>query len=199
MTSIAIPMNLTKSTKKKGGVNKAVMSGFEDVATRVKERARQMDALKAEQEIDTAELVAEARAFRIAEECAGNFAKTVDVPTEQGDGDKVQVVFSDRYTGIDPEHEPVLRVALGRHFDGVLKLTATAKPRSDLTVEKLQAVLGDKYEAFCSLFEVSEQYTPVAAFMETRANLRPTLTSAVNEALDVIVERVQYKPSIKTK
>ena len=194
-----IPATLAKPSKAKSkGANKLTLPGFEDIAQRVKDRARQIESLEAEQALETVDLIEEARALRVAEECEGNFAKTVEVPCL--DGDKpVQVVFSDRYKQIDPEHEPLLRAVLGERFTGTMKLAATAKPRGDLTVEKLQAVLGDKYAAFCTLFEVSEHYTPCASFMEVRSHLRPTLAPAVNKALDEIVDLTQFKPSIKTK
>lgn len=195
--AIVIPM-LTKPTgasTSKG--EKLVLTGHEAVASRLRERAQQIDTLEAEQKIESAEIIAAAKILRREAEATGAFTKTVAVATEEGS--PISLVFADKYSDVDVAHEPALRAALGASYDTCFRRQAKVKARGDLTVEKLQALLGDKFGAFCTAFDVTEYLTPVDGFMETRANMRRGMSNELNAAVDQVVDQVQYKPSVRLK
>lgn len=193
--SINVPV-LKPVAKKAAKKDHLVLTGHETVAARVRDRARQLDSLEAEQKADCAELIDAAKTCRREAEAAGNFHKMVKVAT---DNDPISLVFSDRYSPVAVENEEALREALGASYDAMFRREVKVSQRKDMNLDALKALLGDKFDAFAAAFDVKEILTPVDGFMETRANLRPSLGTALNATVDGIIDQVQYKPSVKTK
>ena len=191
-----VPVLKPVASKKTAKKDALVLMGHEDVATRVRDRARLLDNLETEQKQDAAVLIDAARSFRREAEASGNFHKMVKVAT---DTDPISLVFSDRYSPVAVENEPALREALGASYDAMFRREVKVSQRQDLNLDALKALLGDKFVAFAAAFDVKEVLTPVDGFMETRANLRPMLGTALNATVDGIIDQVQYKPSVRTK
>lgn len=184
-----------KSSKK---TEKVALSGYEAAAARFRELDAQIDSLSAEQKAVRAEIVDAARSARRDAECAGQFARSVEVATD--DDDKpVTVTFGDSYSTVALENETALRAALGANFDVVFARAVTVKMRSRTTLETLREALGDRYEAFAALVAVDEAFAAQPSTMETRARLRPSLTADQNTVLDGVLDQVQYSPKVSAK
>ena len=184
-----------KSSKK---TEKIPLSGYEAAASRFRELDAKIDSLSAEQKAVRAEIVDAARSARRDAECAGQFARSVEIATD--DDDKpVTVTFGDSYSTVALENEAALRGALGANFDVVFTRTVTVKMRSRTTLGTLREALGDRYEAFAALVAVEEALAVQPSTMETRARLRPTLTADQNTVLDGVLDQVQYSPKVSAK
>ena len=193
---LTIPV-LKPATAGKKAADKLVLTGHEEVASRLRERARAIETLEAEQKAEAADLINVAKNFRRDAEAAGDFHKTVNVATT--DDKPISLSFSDRYSPVAVESEDALRGALGSHYDAMFRREVKVSQRKDMDLDSLKAILGDKFDAFAAAFDVKEVLVPVDGFMETRANLRPSLSKDLNTVVDGIVDQVQYKPSLKTK
>ena len=195
--ALVIPLLTKPKTSKSKGTPKVEVTGLEATADAIRERQVEIDSLTAEQKIDKAELVEVCVKARIDAEAAGLFAKTCAVATT---GDKpVNVVFSDKYSSIGIEHEASLQTALGGSYDDLFERKAAVKARGDMTEADLRKALGNKFDAFCALFEVTEFIGAKKGLMATRAGLRKTLDADANHVVDAVVEQVRYSPSVKAK
>lgn len=195
--TLFVPVLKPAASKKAAKKDALVLTGHEEVAARVRERARVLDNLEAEQKQDAASLIEASRVFRREAEAAGGFHKTVKVATTTEE--PISLVFSDRYSSTSVESEDALKAALGSSYAAMFRREAKVTARKDMTLDTLKAALGDKFEAFCGLFDVKEVLTPVDGFMETRANLRKAMTPEFNALVDGIVDQIQFKPAVKTK
>jgi hypothetical protein len=196
MVALAIPV-LKPVAKKSAKKDALVLTGHEAVAARVRDRAREIETLEAEQKTDAASLIETGRGFRREAEAAGNFHKTVKVAVDEDS--TISLVFSDRYSPVAVENEDALRGCLGSQYDALFRRECRVSQRKDMSLEALKALLGDKFDAFAAAFDVKEVLVPVDGFMETRANLRPSLSEELNATVDGIVDQVQFKPSVRTK
>jgi uncharacterized small protein (DUF1192 family) len=193
-TFVPVLKPVAKKSAKKDAL---VLLGHEETAARVRDRAREIETLEAEQKQDAAALIEASRVFRREAEAEGNFHKTVKVATATDD--TISLVFSDRYSPVAVENEDALRDCLGSQYDAMFRRECKVSQRKDMNLEALKALLGDKFDAFASAFDVKEVLVPVDGFMETRANLRPSLSAELNATVDGIVDQVQFKPSVRTK
>jgi hypothetical protein len=192
-TFVPVLKPVAKKSAKKDAL---VLTGHEETAARVRDRAREIETLEAEQKQDAAALIEAGRVFRREAEASGSFHKTVKVAT---DDQPISLVFSDRYSPVAVENEDALRDCLGSQYDAMFRRECKVSQRKDMNLEALKALLGDKFDAFASAFDVKEVLVPVDGFMETRANLRPSLSAELNATVDGIVDQVQFKPSVRTK
>ncbi len=175
------------------------LAGYEKLAREVREREAKIDALDKDQREATATLIQVAKKARRAAEVEGCFHKTVQVAVEGEPGQPVQVIFKNTYSDLGVEHETVLKEALGAQYAGLFRREARVALKDDVTLYKLKAALGDRYEAFCDLFKVTEVLAPRGPFMEIRAERRRELSEILNTTLDIIVDTVQAKPAVKIK
>jgi len=189
-------------TKPRGGVAKkgtpkVEVLGHEKTADAIRERQVEIDSLTAEQKIDKDTLVGVCVKARIEAETHGLYSKTCEVATT---GDKpVQVVFSDKYSQIGLEHETSLKSALGDSYEDLFERKASVKPRGELNLIELRIALGDKFDAFCALFDVTEYLGAKKGLMDTRFALRRKLDDNANHVVDAVVEQVRYTPAVKAK
>lgn len=174
--------------------------GEEELARSIRDRQTQLDTLQERQDKEKGSLVLVAKNARRKAERELKFHKTIHFSTGVELADPVKVIFKDDYSEVDPEQMTFFKVAFGAELCAELFLkTAKVKAKQPITLGQLKKTLGDKFEAFCELFEVSEVIVPKGPFMERRAERRRMLTEDVNDKLDAIIDIIQHKPSVKTK
>jgi hypothetical protein len=192
-----IPL-LTKPTSKSSGTPKVEVFGHAELAESVRDRQVEIDSLTAEQKIDKADLIEVCKKARIEAESDGLFAKTCAVAVSDN-GKPVNVVFGNKYSTVSLDHEESLQTALGESYDTLFERRAAVKLRGDVTLADLRKTLGDKFDAFASLFEVTEFIGAKKSLLESRFALRKDLDDEANHVVDAVVEQVRYTPSVKTK
>lgn len=188
------PNKGTAGTKKK---DKLHVEGLEETAAKVRERAEKIESLEAEQKVDKAKIVEVCKKERRDAEVSGDFHTTCLV--ESDDGKPVQVVFTNKFSKVDVTHESALKQALNGQFDTLFRKGVDVAMKDGITFEKLQKVLGDKFDAFAALCDLTEYLSPDRDFMQKRAALRPALDAATNSQIDAISDQTQYTPMVKTK
>lgn len=191
---------LTKPTKgaaAKKSKDRLSIPGHEALAKKMRERGKKLDSLGAEQKKDIATLRDSVKEQRLAAEKAGDFHKTVLV--ESADGKPVQVVFQDRYSKVDVDHEDALRTALSGNYDQLFTKGIDVKVKPNATLDALKAALGDKFDAFAALCDVTEYLAPTKDYMTKRSAIRGGLDETTNDAIDAITDQVQVSPSVKLK
>ena len=80
---------------------------------------------------------------RTAQIESGDATTTIEVPV---DGNKVQIIYQERYKSISIEHVPALREAFGDRYALYCDEVETVKMAKGVTADSLRAALGD--EAF---------------------------------------------------
>jgi hypothetical protein len=195
----------------KGG-DKLIVEGFESQAARVRSLQIEMDDIEADLKARKSALIAAVSKIRKDQELAGDFHKTCAVASD--DGLPVLICWQDKYSKIDVKHEEVLRTAFdgdkaqrGRGkemlFDSLFARGFDLKVRSSTTLDAIKTLLGDKYDDFCTLVEMTEYLTPAKSdkigFMEQRFLLRKTLTDQQNAAADLVIDQCQNAPQVKVK
>ena len=178
--------------------DKLAVTGFEMQAARVRELQMEIDSLETDLKTEKTELIEGVGAIRKASELAGDFHKTCSVAS--ADEQAVLVIFQDKYSKIDTKHEPALRTHLSdSKYNELFRRGADIKLRSNTSLDALKALLGDKFEAFSNLVEVTEYLAPEREFMEKRATLRSSMTAEQNVAVDMVIDQCQYAPQVKVK
>jgi len=188
------PLVLTKPGSKK---TKLPIVGLEKNAARIRANKAKIEALATEVEIDAHVVIDRCMTDRRDAETAGNFHTTCEVAS--GDGKPVQVVFQNKYSKIDMEHEESLKEALNSHYDSMIRRGVDVKVKPDVTLDKIREALGDQFDALLALVDVVEYLTPGKDFMDKRASRRSSMTPDENQKVDDIIDQCQYSPQVRTK
>ena len=198
--SAVAALSLTKKKAKSSTSSKLEITGFETVIPDMRDRKKQIDDLEAAQNIDQTKLIKQVREERLQAEKKGTFYRSCAVLSK--DDKPALLSFKDSFSRLEntEENRDALKGALGDSYALLVTEGCTVKVSSGVTAEKLQQVLGaDAFQKLLSVVELEEFLTFNKGFMERRATLRPNLPSATNDALDAMVEELQYKPSLKLK
>lgn len=189
---------------RKGGTTKGKSSdklsvdGHEDLITSMRERQKRIDSDSAAMKKDKAFLTEKIGEVRLQAEKDGDFHKTVLV--ESSDGKPAQVIFADKWSKVDVEHEAALRDGLGAQYDVLVTRGVDVKLNKSMDLEKLKKALGPKgFTALLEVAEVTEYLTFSSDFRSKRASLRTSMNDETNEFLDDLIEQAQYSPSVKLK
>lgn len=186
-----IPM-LTRATKKTAnGVPKLTVLGMQKMASRMRKRNQSIESMLAEQELDKAQMIAEAKKERIGAEKKGSFYKTLLVESE--DDQPVKVTFCNKFSKINVKHESELKQALGNLYGQLYEKKNVVTMKENVDVDRLKSILGE--DKFNSLFDVETHISAKEEFMEKRFYLRSNLKDADNNLVDGLIEQTQNKPS----
>jgi len=195
---------LVLTKPKKGGslkastADKLIINGFEKKIVEMRERQKRIDSDSAAQKKDKEALVDSVGKTRLDEEKAGNFHKTVLVAS--ADDKPGQVIFADKYSKIDVEHEKALRDGLEGQYDVLVARGLDIKLGKGTTLETLKKALGPKgFAALTEVADLTEYLTFSSAFREKRSALRSSMSDETNEFVDGLIEQAQYSPSVKLK
>lgn len=187
-------LDLTKSKQDDGG--KLRVEGLEKLASQYRDTQIEIEMLVEAQKDRKRQLIEAVGRKRLAEEKAGRFYKTCSVATD--DEEVVYVIWGDRYNALDPSHEPLLKRAVGKHYDTLFNRALAAKAEKDARLEDIQKLLGPvKFDELRRYLTLSETLKLRSGFMEARAKLRTMFDATTNESIDVVVGQVQHDPSVK--
>ena len=189
------PLVLTKPGAKN---TKLPVVGLEKYADRIRANKIAIEGIAAKIEIDSHVVIDRCGLDRRAAEVIGRFHTTCEVAAS-GDAKPIQVVFQNKYTKIDVEHEERLKTSLNSHFDNLIRRGVDVKVKPATTLAKIREALGDRFDALLALVDVTEYLTPREKFMDKRAGLRSVLTPEENQTVDEVIDQCQYSPQIRVK
>lgn len=186
---IVIPLLLTK--KNSNEVPKLTVTGLQKLATKLRERNRQIEDLAAAQKEEETAMLNVVKQERIDAEKKGHFFKCclVESETEQ----TVKVQFANKFSKIDISNEEILRECLGGLFDELYVPETIVRIRDDISPQMLKDKLGE--EMYTLLFKEEKFIGHRDEFMEVRARLRLTLNDKTNNVIDQLINQCQSKPS----
>ncbi len=186
-----------KAPAKKAKSTKLEIKGFESIIPEMRRRRKKIEDLSKKQDEVKADLIKTVSAKRLAAEKRGNFHKTCTLPSD--DNKPGLVVFQNKFSKIDCDHEATLKKGLNGHYKNLVSRRFSLSVKPDTTLRALKSALGNKFDAFASLVDVHEFLKVKGEFMEARAGLRDSLTNEENATCDDITAQCQQDPQVKVK
>jgi hypothetical protein len=183
-----------KPADKKAASKVPVMQVGAEVQTLVKRKQEivaQMDALSAEDEMVSADIIGQVTPL-YEEKCKRDFTSSVKIPSI--DGTNITMSWKSAYSKIAPQSEPEIQSIVGEQYDRwfTKQTTITVKDQSADFLTKLIELVGA--ENFATYFAVEQNIAPTANFTEEKYRM---LNEQQRNSLAPIVK--QYKPAIRAK
>ena len=168
------------------------LPGAEYLAADLRALSRELDNLKAAVLLKRKEFLT-----FLSEHCTGQAGTKASIAS--ADGRPVSVSWTGQYKPIDARHEPLMREVLGDTFDDLFEVRVSVKARKGLTMEELEATLGDDLSLLLRVCEVTPSVAPQPGYtgLRHRAGLR--LDNETLEVIDDVVAAVQYEPRVRLK
>jgi hypothetical protein len=189
-------MDLTKAKDDDGGKLKVESVAAKTLARKYLDAQEEIEALQTEQKERKAQIIELVAAKRLAAEQEGRCYTTAQIEVE--DDEMLQVLWTDRYNMLDVSHRPLLKKMFGRHYDELFCETTAMKMTGDAIMEDIRLALGTRaFEALQKFCRVDAVLKLRKGFMGERARLRSTLDDTTNGAIDDVVGKVAYQPSLK--
>lgn len=189
-----------------------------DAAMTYRDLVAELDAVRARLEVARADLMTHADTMRAAALEAGD-ASNIKINTP--DGGKVQVIYTERYSGLDVANLPLLADAFGSSVDRYVDSTEECKLKKGVTLadieatsvsladieavcgkaaaKKLAPLLDASAARLCALIEVKCQVKPrKGAFSEAAALFR---SGEVERARDLLTfaQACATRPTVRAK
>lgn len=191
---IEVPsLTLKKSTAE---VPKLQIRGLEKLSSKLRARVKEIKQLEEEQKNEESVLLDTVKNERIDAEKKGSFYKTCLVLSEEED-QPVRVTFSNKFSKIKEENEPILRECLGPLYDELYVNVTLAKVRDDVSVQTLKEKLGE--ELYTMLFVEEKFIGHREDFLENRAKLRQKLSAKTMDVVDQLTDQTICKAGISYK
>lgn len=168
-----------------------------DAAMTYRDLVAELDAVRARLEVARADLMTHAEGMRAAALEAGD-ASNIKINT--GDGGKVQVIYTERYSGLDVANLPLLADAFGDALDRYVDTSEEVKLRKGVTLADIEAAAGKAAaKRLSALLEVKRQVRPrKGAFSEAAALFR---SGEVERARDLLTfaQACATRPTVRAK
>lgn len=199
------------NNKPASGEDRYHVTGFEELATRIRAQKKELDSLETEHKKDKKELAQKVKEIRLELERNGQFHSTLLVDSNDHDQNNamlpVMAVFQDKYSKAPASEklESVLKDALGDHYDTLFSKKVAVSLKKNVSLETLKEELGSKaYDKLCALTNIKEEICPRSGFMEARFAIRAGLNDDLNQSLDDLVENSDSQmkrqdPLLRTK
>jgi hypothetical protein len=168
-----------------------------DAAVTYRDLVAELDALRARLEVARADLMTHAEGMRTAALEAGD-ASNIKINT--GDGGKVQIIYTERYSGLDVANLPLLKDAFGSSVDRYVDTSEEVKLRKGVSLADIEAAAGKAAaKRLSALLEVKRQVKPrKGAFAEAAALFR---SGEVERARDLLTfaQACATRPTVRAK
>lgn len=189
-------LDLTKAKDDDGGKLRVEGAAAKTLARQYLDAQEEIEALQEEQKQRKQQIIELVAAKRLAAEQDGRFYTTAQIELE--DDELLQVLWVDRYKTLDVSHQALLKKMFGKHYDELFTETTSVKPSGDMLMEDMRLALGSRaFEALLKFCHVDPVLKFRKGFMAERARLRTVLDETTNGAIDDVVGKVEYQPSLK--
>jgi len=167
-------------------------------ASRYRDLIAEIKPIEEELKQQKAELIAEVKQRRLTQEKRERFFRSCVVATN--DPTTLLFTFQDKYSAVAIDHESLLKRAFGRKYDDLFERGLSVKLKDGVTFEQMERAIGPAHMTALAKFLDFEQYIKLRkGFMETRAEMRPTLDVSTNNAIDVVTAQVQAAPQVRVR
>lgn len=186
----------TKSTPAKAAAPVASSEAME-AATEYRTVALEMDRVKAELAVARDALMDIVGGIR-EDALRGGTVENVKIPTT--DGAKVQVIYQERFSGLDAENAPALKGAFGKDYKVLVNESAKVGLRRGTTLEDIEAAIGKAAaKKLMAVLDVTEQVSPAKGAYAAIANLFKKGDDEKAEDLLMFTTACAARPSVRAK
>jgi hypothetical protein len=121
----------------------------------------------------------------------------VAIPT--ADGNKVSVIYQERYKAIGSDNIPVLKEAFGSDYSLFVEEVQTVALNKGVSLATLREACGPRANAVLALFTVTEEVVPRMGAFGHIANLYKNKQTEVAEDLTAFVDACISSPQVRCK
>lgn len=196
---MALSLSLKAATKSSPAKAAAPVASSEAMAAATEYRniALEMDRVKAELAVARdalMEIVGDVREDALRKGVVEN----VKIPTS--DGAKVQVIYQERFSGLDAENKPALQGAFGSDYAVLVNESAKLGLRSGTTMADIEAAIGKAAaKKLLACLDVTEQVAPAKGAYKAIANLFKKGEDEKAEDLLMFTTACAARPSVRAK
>ena len=165
------------------------------IATQFRQAAYDLETQEAKVKLLRAqllEIMAEHRNDRLSKGVADT---SVSIPTT--DGNKVMVVYPEKYKGLSSDNVPALREAFGENYALFVEEQEDIALKEGLSLKALKDVCGDRFDAVLALFEVKNTVRPRKGAFNNIAELFKKGDGAVAADLVTFVDATIGSPQVR--
>ena len=166
-----------------------------EVATTFRRVALESDALEARLKILRSELLEIVTEFRNGNLTKGIAESSVSIPT--ADGNKVLVVYPEKYKSLSIDNVPALKDAFGDKYDLFCEETREINLKENVGINELKAVVGDRFDALMALFDVKDAVKPRKGAFENIAALHKDGRVETAADLTMFVDATIGSPTVR--
>jgi hypothetical protein len=124
--------------------------------------------------------------------------ENVKIPTH--DGNKVQVIYQERFRGLDAENVPALKSAFGADYAVVCNENEKVGLRRGTTLSDIESTIGKAAsKKLLAVLDVVEQVAPAKGAFKAIASLFKKGEEEKAEDLMMFVEACASSPSVRAK
>lgn len=190
---MALKLN-TKTAVNKNGTSTTPVRATE-VATSFRRVALESDALEARMKILRSELLEIVNEYRNNNLGKGLAETSVSIPTS--DGNKVMVVYPEKYKALGIDNVPALKEAFGDKYDLYCEESREISLKDNVGLAELKAVAGDRFDALMALFEVKDSVKPRKGAFEQIAALHKDGRGETAADLTMFVDATIGSPQVR--
>jgi hypothetical protein len=196
---MALKLSLKAATTKTTPKTTAPVASSEAMAAATEYRniALEMDRVKAELAVAREALMDIVGDVR-EDALRSGVVENVKIPTS--DGNKVQVIYQERFSGLDAENVPALKGAFGKDYKVLVNESAKVGLRRGTTMEDIESAIGKAAaKKLLAVLDVTEQVSPAKGAYKAIANLFKKGDDEKAEDLLMFTTACAARPSVRAK
>jgi len=197
---MALKLNLKPATTRSTVTPATTAAGNLAVqaATEYRNSALEFDRIKAELAVKREALMSVVGPERDKELRSGNADTSIKIPTL--DGNRVMVVYQERFRGLSPDNKQPLQDAFGKEYLLLVDESESVGFRKDVDLATIEATIGKAAATkLMALLDVKEAVTPKKGAFEAVARYFAKGEKDLGEDLLTFVEACISEPQVRAK
>ena len=194
--ALKLSLKAAKTPATKGAAPVADSAAM-DAASEYRALALEMDRLKAELAVKREVLMDVVGSIR-EDALRGGTVENLKIPTH--DGNKVQVIYQERFRGLDAENIPALKGAFGKDYTVLCDESSKVGLRRGTKMADIEAAIGKAAsKKLLAVMDVTEQVAPAKGAFAAIANLFKKGDDGKAEDLMMFVDATASQPQVRAK
>ena len=191
---MALKLNIKAASKNSGAATPPDEAS--KLASRYRELSKQLDSIEADAKLVRAELLSVVNEFRNERLTRGQADTSIPVYTT--DGNKVLVVYPEKYKSLSDDNIPALKEAYGENYPLFVEEVESIALRDDVSLTQLKGVCGKNFDAVMALIDVKHSVKPRKGAFTQVAELYKSGKAAAAEDLLTFIDATIGSPTVRT-
>ena len=166
------------------------------LATQYRDLSKKLDTLEASAKLVRAELLTVVNEYRNERLARGQ--SDTSIPVQTTDGNKVLVIYPEKYKALGDDNIPALQEAYGDKYALYVEEVETITLREDVSLAQLKSVCGKNFDAVMAFIDVKRTVKPRKGAFVHVADLYKDGKVAAAEDLLTFVDATIGSPSVRT-